>query len=95
MKKANVPLHTGSKFLPNTASRRSRRMTGWMILTVVKDAVPEIAAFLDSPVPILRERAINAMGRIGRGDYDLVEPYWKDMFRFANDEDAKVRLSFS
>ena len=34
MKKANVPLHTGSRFLPNTASGESRRMIGWTILAV-------------------------------------------------------------
>ena len=60
----------------------------------VKDTVPVIASFLDSNVSILRERAVNALGRIGRGDYHLIEQYWSILFRFANDEDAKVRLSF-
>ena len=49
----------------------------------VKDTVPAIASFCDSPVPLLRERAVNALGRIGRGDYQVIA-----------DEDAKVRLSF-
>ena len=53
-----------------------------------------IASFLDSPVSLLRERAINALGRIGRGDFRAVEPYWEGLFRFASDEEAKVRLSF-
>jgi len=35
----------------------------------VQDAIPVIAAFLESPEPLLRERAVNALGRIGRGDY--------------------------
>ncbi|MBQ9889387.1 MAG: HEAT repeat domain-containing protein, partial [Bacteroidales bacterium] len=35
----------------------------------VQDAVPTIASFLDSPEPLLRERAVNALGRIGRGEY--------------------------
>ena len=48
----------------------------------------------DSPTPILRERAVNALGRIGRGDYRLIEPFWEDLFRFASDEDPKVRLIF-
>ena len=61
---------------------------------LVKDAVPAIAAFRDSTDPLLRERAINALGRIGRGDYLLIEPYWADLFRFATDEEPKVRLSF-
>ena len=60
----------------------------------VRDTVPAVASFLDKSVPLLRERAVNALGRIGRGDYQIIEPYWKDMFRFASDEDAKVRLSF-
>ena len=60
----------------------------------VQDAVPAIISFLDSPEPLLRERAVNALGRIGRGSFPLIEPYWTDLFRFASDEDAKVRLSF-
>ena len=60
----------------------------------VQKAVPAIASFLDSPAPILRERAVNALGRIGRGDYHVIEPYWNGLLRFANDEEAKVRLSF-
>jgi HEAT repeat protein len=60
----------------------------------VRDAVPAIISFCNSSVPLLRERAMNAIGRIGRGDYRLVEPYWADLFRFADDEEAPVRLSF-
>ncbi len=60
----------------------------------IGDAVPGIVSFLDSPTPLLRERAVNALGRIGRGNFPLIEPYWADLFRFASDEDAKVRLSF-
>ena len=59
-----------------------------------QDTVPVIASFLDSPVPLLRERAVNALGRIGRADYSLIEPYWTDLFRFGSDEEPKVRLSF-
>lgn len=58
------------------------------------NGVSKIAPFLDSPEPLLRERAVNALGRIGRGDYALIEPYWADLFRFAHDKEAKVRLSF-
>ena len=60
----------------------------------VRDVVPAIACFCDSADPLLRERAVNALGRIGRGDYSLIAPYWTDLFRFASDEAAKVRLSF-
>ena len=60
----------------------------------VRDAVSAIASFCNSPVPLLRERALNAIGRIGRGDFHLIEPYWSDLFRFADDAAAQVRLSF-
>ena len=60
----------------------------------MQDVVPAIASFCDSPEPLLRERAVNALGRIGRGNYRSIEPYWADLFRLASDEEAKVRLSF-
>jgi len=60
----------------------------------IKNTVPAIAAFCDSKEPLLRERAVNALGRIGRGCYPSVEPYWDSLFRFAHDEEASVRLAF-
>lgn len=60
----------------------------------VQETVPVIASFCDSPEPLLRERTVNALGRIGRGSYHVIEPYWTDLFRFASDEEPKVRLSF-
>lgn len=60
----------------------------------IKNSVDAIASFRNSTEPILRERAINALGRIGRGCFNSVEPYWNDIFRFAHDEDASVRLAF-
>ena len=60
----------------------------------VRDAVPAVVSFCDSPVPLLRERAVNALGRIGRGDFQVIERYWEGLFRFAADEDEKVRLNF-
>jgi len=60
----------------------------------VREAIPDIASFLDSPTPLLRERAVNALGRIGRGDFSVIERYWTNLFRFASDGEAKVRLSF-
>lgn len=60
----------------------------------VKDVIPVIVSFCDSPISLLRERAVNALGRIGRGNYQMIEPYWKDLFRFACDDNPKVRLSF-
>ena len=60
----------------------------------LKEGVSSVASFLDSTEPLLWERAVNALGRIGRGDYALIEPYWTDLFRFARDREANVRLSF-
>ena len=60
----------------------------------IEDTVTAIAAFCDSPDSLLRERAVNALGRIGRGDYRLIEPYWVNLFHFSTDEEPKVRLSF-
>jgi len=59
----------------------------------VKGSVGTIAAFRDDAEALLRERAVNTLGRIGRGSFSLIEPYWADLFRFADDE-AAVRLSF-
>jgi HEAT repeat protein len=56
--------------------------------------VLSIAAFLNSVDPLLRERALNALGRIGRADFELVKTYWNDLFRFAKDEAPNVRLNF-
>lgn len=60
----------------------------------LQDTVPVIASFLDSPEPLLRERSVNAFGRIGRAGYSLIESYWAGLFRFALDEEPKVRLAF-
>lgn len=56
--------------------------------------VPIISDFLNSPTPLLRERALNALGRIGRADFSLIKVYWNDLFRFAKDEAPNVRLNF-
>ena len=68
--------------------------TGFRFPASIGECVPSIASFLDSEEPLLRERAVIALGRIGRGDYRLVEPYWAGLFRFARDEAASVRLGF-
>ena len=60
----------------------------------IAEHVPAVAAFCGSSDPLLRERALTALGRIGRGNYKAIEPYWEGLFRFADDEAANVRLSF-
>ena len=61
---------------------------------LIVEHVLSVAAFLDSAEPLLRERSVIALGRIGRGGFHLVEPYWADLFRFATDEEPNVRLAF-
>lgn len=56
--------------------------------------VAEIAAFLSAEDPFLRERALNALGRIGRADYTQIRPYWDRILSLANDSSPKVRLAF-
>ena len=60
----------------------------------ISESVPAIASFCESAEPLLRERAVNALGRIGRADFRVIEPYWKRLFRFASDKEANVRLAF-
>lgn len=72
-------------------------MLGEMGLLYPKEVRPfldQIAAFLDAEAPFLRERAMNALGRIGRADHTLVQPYREKMFVTAQDESPNVRLSF-
>ncbi|MBR4814392.1 MAG: HEAT repeat domain-containing protein [Paludibacteraceae bacterium] len=56
--------------------------------------VGKIASFMDAPNDLFRERALNALGRIGRARFELVQPYWKKMFSLATDGIPQVRLSF-
>ena len=60
----------------------------------VKESIPVIVSFCDSEVPLLRQRAINALGRAGRAKFQLIEKYWTDLFDFALDDNPEVRLSF-
>ena len=56
--------------------------------------IPAISDFLNAPAHLLRERALNALGRIGRADFSLIKAYWNDLFQFAKDEAPNVRLNF-
>lgn len=87
--------------LLNSESARIRAKSLWLLGEMglafpssLGDGVSAVASFRNSTDPLLRERAVNALGRIGRGDYALIEPYWADLFQFARDREAKVRLSF-
>lgn len=60
----------------------------------VKSHIEQIAHYMESDYPKLRERSINALGRIGRADKNLVIPYLDKLIETRNDEVGKVRLSF-
>ena len=60
----------------------------------VQEAVPVIASFLEREEPLLRERALNALGRIGRGSFGVIGPWWESLLRFASDGEPEVRLAF-
>ena len=56
--------------------------------------VAKIASFLNSADDLLRERALNALGRIGRARAASVIPFWDKLFLSAMDGNPRVRLSF-
>lgn len=60
----------------------------------ISESVSAIASFCENAEPLLRERAVNALGRIGRACFSVIEPYWNNLFRFACDKEANVRLAF-
>ena len=60
----------------------------------IGDSVAAVVSFIDSPEPLLWERAVNALGRIGRGCFQHIVPYWEGLFRFAHDEVVSIRLAF-
>ena len=60
----------------------------------ISACVPAVSGFLRSGDPLLRERALNALGRIGRADFSLIKDYWSAFFRFAKDSAPNVRLNF-
>ncbi len=60
----------------------------------VKKHVDEIAEYIENEHPKLRERSVNALGRIGRADKNLVMPYFDKLMKTHEDEIENVRLSF-
>lgn len=91
----------GVASLLETGTDRIRAKALWLLGEMglafprsIAGSVPAVASFCGSPEPLLRERAVTALGRIGRGDFQLIRPYWDGLFRFAADAEAGVRLSF-
>lgn len=60
----------------------------------IKSHIGQIAEYLEDTHPKLRERSINALGRIGRADNELILPYFDKLMETRNDNDGNVRLSF-
>ena len=56
--------------------------------------VERIAGYLENDNPKLRERSINALGRIGRADKELIIPHFDKLMKTRNDEMGNVRLAF-
>jgi len=60
----------------------------------IEPYVASIAFFLDSQDDLLRERSLNALGRIGRTRFETIKPYWEKMFAASTDDNSRVRLAF-
>lgn len=60
----------------------------------IEPYVDKIASFLESEDDLLRERSVNALGRIGRANFKFIVPYFDFMFQRATDSCPNVRLSF-
>ena len=56
--------------------------------------VEDIACYLEDKNPKLRERSANALGRIGRGDENLVIPHLDRLMKMRHDESENVRHAF-
>lgn len=72
-------------------------LLGEMGLQYPDDVTPYvggIASFMDSRDDLLRERALNALGRIGRTRFENIKPFWNKMFELSEDSNPRVRLAF-
>ncbi len=56
--------------------------------------INKIVSFLNSSYDLLRERSLNALGRIGRADFNLIKPYFNKIIDLSKDNCPNVRLSF-
>ena len=56
--------------------------------------VEDIISYLDDDNPKLRERSVNALGRIGRADKNPIIPYLDKLMKMRYDESENVRHAF-
>ena len=67
---------------------------GLMYPQGVEQYIGDIAGYMEDNDSKLRERSINALGRIGRADKDLAIPYFDKLMEARKDEEDAVRLAF-
>ena len=60
----------------------------------VRPYIEQIAGYLKDDNPKLRERSINALGRIGRADKTLILPFFDFLMSMRSDTSDEVRLAF-
>lgn len=60
----------------------------------VRIYIEDIVSHLEDKHPKLRERAVNALGRIGRADKNLIIPYLDKIMKMRKDDIGDVRLAF-
>ena len=59
-----------------------------------KKYVADIATYLHDDCSKLRERSVNALGRIGRANKHLIAPYLDKIMEMRKDNVDEVRLAF-
>lgn len=60
----------------------------------IEGYVKDIASFLEDDDPKLRQRSVNALGRIGRANKNLVIPYMDQLMKMRDDNTENVRHAF-
>ena len=60
----------------------------------VRPYIEQIAGYLKDDNPKLRERSVNALGRIGRADKTLILPFFDGLIKMRFDTAEAVRLAF-
>ena len=62
--------------------------------SLIQPYIKQIADYLRDDNPKLRERSVNALGRIGRSDKTLILPYFDTLMDMRCDTEEAVRLAF-
>lgn len=60
----------------------------------IEGYVRDIVCYMEDENPKLRERSTNALGRIGRGDENLIIPYLDKLMTMKDDESENIRHAF-